>query len=1006
MTRTRLFALSLVATLGACNDKPPAAPQYFERVIQPILTANCEFNQGACHKDDGTGNALGNLDVSSYAALTKRRDVLRTYASYPVPLLLMKAVGQAVPPIPYEGSTDGQITYMPVEINHAGGNTLSVQSNAYYELQKWMANGANEDGSTTVTAAQTPTGPCRSDIGVVRPDVVARLATVDASSPAFKQFASDVEPVLTKTCAYSTCHSSQQSDFFLACQGSGSDDLSKFNYLETTALIASAPDQSEILLKPLAPSAGGISHSGGVFFQSKSDASWLKLYNWVVANGPPAVLANLSTGQKFFNDAVLPVFMRRGCATEGCHSPGAANDFKLRTGNQGFISAFSLDTDYKVARNDFLLPELPDVRQSRLAKKPVRSIAEGGYGIVHRGGPPLETAGASTDPAACPSPWTKTSSAFCTIVEWHRLERAGLLGADTASPMTSGTALPIIAVSRPPDTDRAIDFDTYRPGADLVMVDAPLAALGAANVGGATGAASLLGSCPGTKATRDVRGPDVRFDASRVAFAMRTSQTDSLDIYEVTLDAAHTCTKVTDGNGKVVSGIHVHNLDPMYASDGTLVFASTRGASGPTRSLKYLLPQTDLWRMTYTGGAYAPATQMTSFLGSELNPAMMQNGELTFTAEKATADFYQLSGRRINWDLTDYHPLLAQRKTSPALSGDPQPSIDYQQATDIRELPDRNFAIILSDDGCKGGGGALATFNRSVGPFQANRNDITFLRSVTHFDTAATGRAGATAGAYRSPFGLPDGRILVSYAPAVTDLGAASAADLRYDVVAFSPVDGSRVGVAGLSGGALSYVDAVVVYKREPRPLFSNVTQLVFGGRVDPADPSHGFVHFPDLPLLGTLLGANLRSGRFVDQLDAATQVVLYQHQAPPADASAAAAGQTGTQKVYDQVVELGRANLASDKSVQLRVPALTPLILELQDGAGKSLFRMAEEDQLGPGEHISRGVPRAFYNSTCGGCHGSLSGLDLDIAINPDALTGASVSLSRDPSTAVSIGN
>jgi hypothetical protein len=230
-------------------------------------------------------------------------------------------------------------------------------------------------------------------------------------------------------------------------------------------------------------------------------------------------------------------------------------------------------------------------------------------------------------------------------------------------------------------------------------------------------------------------------------------------------------------------------------------------------------------------------------------------------------------------------------------------------------------------------------------------------------------------------------------------------ARLCYDLVVFDPVTQTRTPVAGLPGGS-SVVDAAVVFRKEARPLFRNVTQLVFGGRVDPADPAHGTVHFPDLPLLGTLLAANLRSGRFVDQLDAATEVVLYQHQAPPSDLGAAMAGRTGSLSVFDQTTELGRAPLAADKSVHLRVPALTPLILELRDAAGQSILRMTEEDQLGPGERISRGVPRAFYDSVCGGCHGSISGRELDVAINPDALTGASVSVSRNTDRVVPVGN
>ena len=74
----------------------------------------------------------------------------------------------------------------------------------------------------------------------------------------------------------------------------------------------------------------------------------------------------------------------------------------------------------------------------------------------------------------------------------------------------------------------------------------------------------------------------------------------------------------------------------------------------------------------------------------------------------------------------------------------------------------------------------------------------------------------------------------------------------------------------------------MLVYKREPKSLFHNLTQLVFGGHVDPTDPTHGEVHYPDLPMLGTLLIANLRTGRFVDMLRVAgAQLVVYEDQGP-----------------------------------------------------------------------------------------------------------------------------
>jgi len=56
----------------------------------------------------------------------------------------------------------------------------------------------------------------------------------------------------------------------------------------------------------------------------------------------------------------------------------------------------------------------------------------------------------------------------------------------------------------------------------------------------------------------------------------------------------------------------------------------------------------------------------------------------------------------------------------------------------------------------------------------------------------------------------------------------------------------------------------------------------------------------------------------------------------------------------------------------------------------------MSEEHQVTAGEYVTPGPPRAVFNAICAGCHGSLSGAELDIAVSADALTGASVSLSR----------
>ena len=198
-------------------------------------------------------------------------------------------------------------------------------------------------------------------------------------------------------------------------------------------------------------------------------------------------------------------------------------------------------------------------------------------------------------------------------------------------------------------------------------------------------------------------------------------------------------------------------------------------------------------------------------------------------------------------------------------------------------------------------------------------------------------------------------------------------------------------------------MESVLVYKREPKSLFHNTTQLVFGGGVDPTDLAHGQVHYPDLPMIGTLLDREPAHGPLRRLV---ARVGLAARHLPGSRSDRRRHRHGGADRQPDGLSEphqLGRVPLASDGSVHVRLPALTPVIVELQDGSGNKLFTMSEEDQLGPGEHISRGVPQVFFNSVCAGCHGSVSGKELDIALDPDALTGASVSLSRD--TAQPIG-
>src|SRR5690606_21528723 len=136
------------------------------------------------------------------------------------------------------------------------------------------------------------------------------------------------------------------------------------------------------------------------------------------------------------------------------------------------------------------------------------------------------------------------------------------------------------------------------------------------------------------------------------------------------------------------------------------------------------------------------------------------------------------------------------------------------------------------------------------------------------------------------------------------------------------------------------------------------------------------------------LLTNNRRVGRDLEGLKSGDTLAIYLADAPPSGS-----GDDGS--TFQSLSLLGTHPLAEDGSAFVRAPAGVPLILELRDG-DTPILTMTEEHQFGPGEMTSLGVSRDFFDGVCGGCHGSIGGAELDVVVDPDALTGASVSLSR----------
>src|SRR5688500_13640337 len=133
-----LFFCSFVAgvAVAGCDDTPAPASSYFDERIQPILQMGCVTQTTGCHLADDQGRAAGNLDLSSYDALMRRKDVLMPYGPYPVALLLLKAgEPQAVavdtlgPPGPTAPAD--RLVMITTDVRHNAGMGIDRDSSAY-----------------------------------------------------------------------------------------------------------------------------------------------------------------------------------------------------------------------------------------------------------------------------------------------------------------------------------------------------------------------------------------------------------------------------------------------------------------------------------------------------------------------------------------------------------------------------------------------------------------------------------------------------------------------------------------------------------------------------------------------------------------------------------------------------------------------------------------------------------------------------------------------------------
>lgn len=988
---------AIFGVAGCTRAEDPEETTFYDRKIGPILQGSCVSSptKSGCHvAADDRGNALGNLNLESYDQLSLRRDLLIDYGPYQMPALLLRVV----PPQTLKlTSWDNDAQFITTDIAHDAGSLLDVTSVSFNTLKKWIDNGAAENNAPPVEP-EPQLQPCATQIG----SATGFDPNADPGTGDFGVFRDRVNPVLGASCAAGNCHGNPSNSLYLTC-GESPEQL-RWNYFSAGDYVSTDPTQSEILRRTLSPSQGGTYHEGGTVFHTPSETGYVAILDWATAKGGPATPSD--PGFLFFARRVQPILVKRGCMQLNCHSSSMFHDYRLRGGSGGHFGLPATRTNYELTLQEVAL-ESPDPNVSRLIRKNLAPPPTG-TGMLHRGGSLFAGGG---DPAACDLAAAENGpldeqDPYCVIVAWLAQERAARMAG--AEPLSG-----IVYVKRPPapKPDTLQDYATFAPGADLLLAPASLDASN--DVTSSGGATSLLGQC-GLSAGIDVRRPAVSWDGKRIAFAARASDSEPLRVYVIdggscAADPVINAPPVDDGGNPIDTGSElVHNFDPAFAPDGRIVFASTRGniinsnvlGSGVTRAPADPSKQNANLYVAENG----KVRQLTFLLNQEVGPAFMSDGRLIFTAEKRAPSFYQLAARRQNLDGGDYHPLFGQRST-----------IDYNQFTDVVELADQNLAAIMSDKDAVHGAGTLAVINRSIGVDQLSTNPADYVqdenaigwpnpsfyqRSIRILDPAVVGKPGAgTTGAYRNPSPLPNGDLLVSYAPNVVDVASF---DGRFEIVVMDPLTGQRSPL--ISDPSDDLVWPVAVYARQNHGIFDSRLDEANGATrvlTSPEAKPRAEVTFLDVPLISSLLFQNTRTGRVVPP---PTNIELWMSLPPEPGVTGFGASAFETSDAFGPLIVrralLGSSGVQSDGSARVAIPGGAPVVMATQvrlaGESSASMHHQREEMQFYPGEVARQGFPKQLFNGLCGGCHGSLNGFETHISVNPDVLTQASNVLAR----------
>lgn len=375
-----------------------------------------------------------------------------------------------------------------------------------------------------------------------------------------------------------------------------------------------------------------------------------------------------------------------------------------------------------------------------------------------------------------------------------------------------------------------------------------------------------------------VADPEISYDGLKVIFSMRTGS--RWHIYEMNVDGTNLRQLTNDPEHD--------DLDPAYLPNGKILFSSNR----PGFRDEY---QRRTVEVLHTMNADGSNIERISFNNSDdFDPIVLRDGRIAWTR-------WEHHGNINKFPLFFTNP---DGRSTFLLFGPHNKSIRHP-----RELEDGNIVAIMD------GGIAVLNSTQTTGD-PLEDGDYQIIRE----------------GDFKYPFPLPDGRLVVSYAPE-------NSGD-DYGLYTLNR-DGSNLSLL-YNDPATEELDAVVVAPR-PRP-------PVIPEQIDRTQNTGVFVN-------QNVYFRQKRDGQAIPEPNEIKQVMVIEGIPVPPEERNLRIGRTP----FERKRILGVAPVYEDGSFSIRVPANTPISLNTLDSLGRAVVIKRNWIYVRPGERFDN----------CTGCHG-----------------------------------